>query len=358
MIPSSFILDLENELKSRDFTSSNQKWSFSFSKANDQLSVHVTLKSVYEGMIVLADYGITLINREHFSKNEVFVEKQARFSFDNASQGKRAFVSIEALCTLDFMDERGNVQCELEIKNVNTQFAYDTQIPPQIQSRGGNANELKFMSGTFAYGNYEWNLCAQPKLDNGGNVCYVKFYIFRLSSLDHLCRISYRYKLASGQFVHDSGIIEQYSDINGASNSFRLDKIKELLHNGGKFSVRLEFVKINSIFPIILYPLSRQQQPVNFYDRDRQAWSMESCIEENCFILRLFYTDINNIPSGYVRVMSFNISIRHQQTGPAYVFKKPVIKYYYKRESDDGLEITTTVDVNEVGFFLGFFFSG
>ena len=29
-------------------------------------------------------------------------------------------------------------------------------------------------------------------------------------------------------------------------------------------------------------------------------------------------------------------------------FKKPVIKYYYKRESDDGLEITTTVDVNEV----------
>ena len=75
---------------------------------------------------------------------------------------------------------------------------------------------------------------------------------------------------------------------------------------------------------------------------------MESCIEDNSFILRLFYTDINNIPSGYVRVMSFNISIRHQQTGPAYVFKKPVIKYYHKSESDDGLEISTTVDVNEV----------
>jgi hypothetical protein len=155
------------------------------------------------------------------------------------------------------------------------------------------------------------------------------------------------------QFVHDSGLIEQYSDINGASNSYRMDKIKELLHSsGGKFCVRLELLKINSIFPIVLFPLARQPQPVHFYDRDRQAWSMESCIEDNCFILRLFYTDINNIPSGYVRVLSFNISIRHQQTGPAYVFKKPVIKYYYKRESDDGLEITTTVDVNEVGALI------
>lgn len=57
MIPSSFLLDVENDLKSRDFTSSNQKWSLSFSKANDQLSVYLTLKSAYEGMLVIADYG-------------------------------------------------------------------------------------------------------------------------------------------------------------------------------------------------------------------------------------------------------------------------------------------------------------
>ncbi len=279
----------------------------------------------------------------------MFVERQAKFSIENATQGRKSFVAIEALCTLDFMDERGNIQCELEIKNVSTQYVYDTQIPMQLQSR--NPNDLKFISGTFAYGNYEWNIYVQPKLDNSGNVCYLKFYISRLSSLDHLCRINYRYKITNGQFMYDSGPIEQYSDINGASNSFRMDKIKELLQNGGRFSCRLEFLKINSVFPIILYPLSRNPQPVNFYDRDRQAWTMESCIEDNSFILRLFYTDINNIPSGYVRVMSFNISIRHQQTGPAYVFKKPVIKYYHKRESDDGLEISTTVDVNEVDYY-------
>ena len=353
MIPSSFVLDMESELKSRDFTSSNQKWSLSFYKSNGFLNAFVTLKSVFEGMLVTAEYGITLINRDHFTRNESFVEKNAKFSFENPSQGRKGFASIEALCTLDFMDERGNIQCELEIKNVNTLFAYDTQIPsvPPTNAYGRAsiaAAEQKIMTGQFSYGNYDWNIVIQPKMDNSGAVAGLKFYLGRLSSLDHLCRITYRYKLVNGSYIHDSGVIEQYSDINGASNSYRLDKTRELLQASGKFSLRLELIKINSVFPIILYPLSPVPQPVHFYDRDRQAWMMESCIEDNCFILRLFYTDINNIPSGYVRVMSFNISVRHQQTGPVYVFKKPVIKYYYKRESDDGLEITTTIDVNEV----------
>jgi hypothetical protein len=347
MIPSSFILDMDTDLKSRDFTSANQKWSLSFQKQNGQMSVYLTLKSCFEGMTVTADYGITLINREHFTRNESFVEKNAKFTFDNSSQGRKAFASIETLCTLDFMDERGNIQCELELKNVNTAFSSDFQIPP-TPAYNRNPNDLKYLSGSFAFGNYEWNLCIQPKLDSMGNITCLKFYLCRLSSLDHLCRISYRYKFINGGFVHDSGVIEQYSDTNGASNSYRMDKIKELLHISGKFVVRLDLIKVNSVFPIILYPFAHSPQPVQFYDRDRQAWMMESFIEDNCFILRLFYTDINNIPSGYVRVLSFNISIRHQQNGSVYVFKKPVIKYYYKMESDDGLEITTTIDVNEV----------
>lgn len=62
MIPSNFILDNETDLKSRDFTSSNQKWSLSFTKVNEQLSVFVTLKSAYEGMCVMADYGRLKLN--------------------------------------------------------------------------------------------------------------------------------------------------------------------------------------------------------------------------------------------------------------------------------------------------------
>ena len=347
MIPSSYILGPDLELKSRDFTASNQKWSLLFTKTSDSINAFLSLKNVYEGMTVTADYGITLINREHFTLNETFVEKNAKFGIENAIQGRKGFVAIEALCTKDFMDERGNIQCELEVKNVNTAFSYDAQISPQ-PSYSRNPGEAKYNSGTFSFGNYEWNICIQPKYDSMGAITNLKFYLIRLSSLDHLCRINYRFKFINGAFVLDSGLMDYYSDMNGSTGYYRTDKVKELLQLTGKFVIRLELIKVNSVFPIILYPFADMPQAVQFYDRDRQAWMMDSCIEDNCFILRLYYTDINNIPSGYVRVLSFNISIRHQEKGSIYVFKKPVIKYYYKRESDDGLEIATTIDINEV----------
>lgn len=349
MLPSNFLLDANDcEIKSRDFTSNHQKWSLSFNKINNQLSAYLTLKTAADHMIVTADFCVTIINREHFARNESFIEKNFKFTHESYIHGRKAFVSVDTLCTLDFMDERGSIQCELEIRNVNTAYSYQTQLPATpVYNR--NPSELKVLSGVFIFGNYQWNICIQPKLDTVGNITCLKFYLVRTTSLDHLCRITYRYKFINGAFVHDSGIIEQYSDLNGQSNSYRMEKVKELLQLTGKFVVRLELIKINTIFSIILYPFTTKDlAPVSFYDRDQQKWSMESYIEDNCFILRLFYIDINNIPIGYVRLMSFNIAIRHNQLGSVYVFKKPVIKYYYKQETDDGLEITTTVDVNEV----------
>ena len=350
MLPSNFILDTSDcELKSRDFSSNNQKWSLSFSKASNQLNAFLTLKSACEHMIVSADYGLTLVNREHFTRNEGYFEKNCSFTHENFVHGRKAFVSLDTVCTLDYMDERGNIQCELEIRNVNTAYSYQQHIPvTPVYNR--NPSELKFQSGIFMFGNYQWNICIQPKLDSVGSIVGLKFYLCRLTSLEHLCRITYRFKFINGAFVHDSGIIEQYSDLNGASNSYRMEKAKELLQLTGKFVIRLELIKINSIFSVILYPFTnnKEVQSVSFHDRDGQQWSLESYIEDNCFILRLFYIDIHNIPNGYVRLMSFNIAIKHNQLGSVYVFKKPVIKYYYKQEIDDGLEITTTVDVNDV----------
>jgi hypothetical protein len=351
MLPSNFVLDTSDcELKSRDFSSNNQKWSLSFSKASNQLNAFLTLKSACEHMTVTAEYGLTLVNREHFARNEGFFEKNCSFTHENVVQGRKAFVSLDTICTLDYMDERGNIQCELEIRNVSTVFSYQQQVPvTPVYNR--NPAELNFISGFFMFGNYQFNIYIQPKLDSVGSIVGLKFYLVRSSSLDHMCRITYRFKFINGAYVHDSGVIEQYSDLNGASNSYRMDKAKELLQLTGKFVVRLELIKINSIFSNVLYPFNNKEvQPVNFLDRDAQKWSIESYIEDNSLILRLFYHDIHNIPNGYVRLMSFNIAIKHNQLGSVYVFKKPVIKYYYKQELDDGLEITTTVDVNEVSY--------
>ncbi len=363
VLPPSFILDMDSELKSRDFTASNHKWSLCFAKTNGQLIVSLILKIITDIMTVTADFSMTLVNREHFTRNDTFVEKSFKFTHDSQTYCRKAFTSIEQLCTLDFMDERGCIQCELELRNVSTAVSYPTYIPI-VPTYNRSPSEIKSTSKTFLYGNYEWNVLIQPKLDSVGSTACLKFYMQRLTGLDHLCRIAYRFKLINGTYVHDSGIIEQYSDINGNSNSYRMDKIRDLLQTTGKFTVKLDMLKILSVFPVSIGSCVSNNtgafgsvitQPTTFTDRDKQTWMMESYVDEDCFILRLFYVDINNIPHGYVRLMSFNISVRHQTNGPVYVLKKPIIKYYHKKETDDGLEITTTIDVNDVGFFVVFF---
>jgi len=90
--------------------------------------------------------------------------------------------------------------------------------------------------------------------------------------------------------------------------------------------------------------------PVSFLDKDQQAWTVEAYIEEQCFIIRLYYSDIFKIPVDYVRSICFNITVRnHRDTKiTTSVFPKPVTKYYAQKDSDEGLEISTTLDVDEV----------
>ncbi len=81
---------------------------------------------------------------------------------------------------------------------------------------------------------------------------------------------------------------------------------------------------------------------------------MEAYIEEQCFIIRLYYSDIFKIPANYVRSICFNITVRNHRDSKTTtsVFQKPVTKYYSQKDSDEGLEISTTLDVQEKNNFF------
>jgi hypothetical protein len=232
------------------------------------------------------------------------------------------------------MDERGNIQCELEIRNVSTVFSYQQQVPvTPVYNR--NPAELNFISGFFMFGNYQFNIYIQPKLDSVGSIVGLKFYLVRSSSLDHMCRITYRFKFINGAYVHDSGVIEQYSDLNGASNSYRMDKAKELLQLTGKFVVRLELIKINSIFSNVLYPFNNKEvQPVNFLDRDAQKWSIESYIEDNSLneelILSFNKTDDDDYMS---ETIDFALQQQQQQRERRFSWEFDLNDYQFTPES-------------------------
>ena len=112
----------------------------------------------------------------------------------------------------------------------------------------------------------------------------------------------------------------------------------------------LNRISLIAVFPIIVDPFTPTPVPVPFLDKDQQAWTVEAYIEDQCFIIRLYYSDIFKIPPNYVRAICFNITVRNFRDSKTTtsVFQKPVTKYYSQKDHDEGLEISTTLDVEEV----------
>ena len=340
------------------------------------------------------DLSVSLLSREHFTRNESFVEKNCKFTSKVTLHDRKSFTSINRLCSVDFMDERGNIQCELEIKNLLVSYITEVQLPPQLinpqyahvmqTTPNRQPMDAKIETAPFFYSNYEWTVVIQPKLDSVGQLGHFRLFVQRLTPCDHSVKLTYRVKLTAGSFTWDSSqerkvtnpteinLYEMnYTDIHGLCRPYRIDRVRDLLQANGKLTLTVELKdavskslidwqgKMTSltalrsfvaVFPIIVDPFVPNPVPVPFFDKDQQAWTVEAYIEEQCFIIRLYYSDIFKIPVNYLRAICFNITVRnHRDTKTTTsVFQKPVTKYYSQRDSDEGLEISTTLDVEEV----------
>ncbi|CAF1044066.1 unnamed protein product [Didymodactylos carnosus] len=381
ILPSSYLLNTEEELLTREFICKHIPFVLSFVKNGDQLNAFLLQRNISETLEVTLDFSLNLLCREHFTRNENFVEKQCKFNRTTTLHGRKSFTSINRLCSVDFMDERGNIQCELEIKNLACSYMYEVQIPSHAQSPYAHVMtkqplDQKIETAHFYYSNYEWCCIIQPKLDSVGQLGYFRLYIQRLTPCDHSVKLTYKVKLVNGNFVWDANQERlsngpqyqplpsktdnevNYTDVNGMCRPYRIDRVRELLQTNGKFIIHIDLKDavmssidfVLAVFPIIVDPFSQHPIPVPFIDKDKQAWTVEAYIEEQCFIIRLYYQDIFKIPTGYVRCICFNITVRnHDDTKiTTSVFQKPVTKYYSQKDNDEGLEISTTLDVEEL----------
>lgn len=374
ILPSTFLLGSEEKLITREFFSRNIPFALTFVKNNDQLNAFLLHRSRdTEALEMTLDLSVTLLCREHFTRNESFTEKNCKFTNKVTLHGRKSFTSINRLCSVDFMDERGNIQCELEIKNLVVSYITEVQFPPQlvnpqyahvVQPQGNQRPlDAKIETASFYYSNYEWCVIIQPKLDSVGQLGHFRMFVQRLTSCEHSVKLTYRAKITAGTFTWDSGQEKKlanpndsnlyeinYTDINGLCRPFRIDRVRELIQTNGKFTLTIELKDAVIVFPIIVDPFVPNPVPVPFLDKDQQAWTVEAYIEEQCFIIRLYYSDIFKIPLNYVRAICFNITVRnHRDTKTTTsVFQKPVTKYYSQKDSDEGLEISTTLDVEEL----------
>ncbi|CAF1404530.1 unnamed protein product [Adineta steineri] len=373
ILPSSFLLGTEEKLITREFFCRNIPFVLTFVKNGDQLNAFLLHRSRdTEALEMTLDLSVTLLCREHFTRNESFIEKACKFTNKVTLHGRKSFTSINRLCSVDFMDERGNIQCELEIKNLLVSYLTEIQLPPQLinpqyahvqSATNRQPLDAKIETPSFYYSNYEWCVVIQPKLDSVGQLGHFRLFIQRLTPCDHSVKLTYRVKITAGTFIwdpnqekkltnpNDTNLYEvNYTDIHGLCRPYRIDRVRELLQANGKFTLTVELKDAVTVFPIIVDPFVPSPIPVPFLDKDQQAWTVEAYIEEQCFIIRLYYSDIFKIPANYLRSICFNITVRnHRDTKTTTsVFQKPVTKYYSQKDSDEGLEISTTLDVEEL----------
>lgn len=68
--------DFHRDATTKEFTYGYHKWVISFNRTDSKmLGVHLILRNATASTRCYVDYTFCLLNREHFSKNEVYFEK-------------------------------------------------------------------------------------------------------------------------------------------------------------------------------------------------------------------------------------------------------------------------------------------
>jgi hypothetical protein len=248
-------------LITREFFCRNIPFALTFVKNGDQLNAFLLHRSRdTEALEMTLDLSVTLLCREHFTRNESFTEKSCKFTNKVTLHGRKSFTSINRLCSVDFMDERGNIQCELEIKNLVVSFITEVQLSQQLinphamqPTAHRQPLDAKIETSSFYYSNYEWCIVIQPKLDSVGQLGHFRMFIQRLTPCDHSVKLTYRIKLTAGSYTwdpnqekkltnpNDSQLYEiNYTDVHGLCRPYRIDRVRELLQANGKFTLTVE----------------------------------------------------------------------------------------------------------------------
>ena len=138
----------------------HNRWALTFSRHDKVLGVYLVWKNPSEGMKTLVDLHFTLLNRHHFSLNENFSTKNAKFTAEAKLHGCRKLVQLSKLTETDFMDRNGEFQLEVHLSNIRSVYEHKFRIN---QSIFNNLSKLGKLETTyFSYDQYDWSLSVYP----------------------------------------------------------------------------------------------------------------------------------------------------------------------------------------------------
>ena len=143
LLPQTLVCDNPAEVETKDFTCCHQKWSILITKRDKQIGVYLNLRGATEGFKTTVDFSFTFINREHFSKNETYVERECASTHAKPRNGRRSFITMAELIRRDFAMPDGQYQLVLELRNASHVFEQVSVVQVSLLAHSRAANRGK-----------------------------------------------------------------------------------------------------------------------------------------------------------------------------------------------------------------------
>lgn len=348
MLPNKVLREFSQDIYAKDLVYGHHKWTVSFVKSDKHIGAYIKLLTTSPGVVSKLDFSFTMLNNEHFTKNESFMEKECEFSYDNNIYGRKNFVPLEDMSKRGFLQGNGEFLVELELRNIITSFECYIRIPKENNSRHSYGPKLE--TPYFSFGLFDWSVSLFPNACTVDTEDNVAVQLIRHTNFDHLCDVRYQLSLGD-QNAYESGPIEQILDATGNSEPFTVGaSLLKLARGRSSLKVKIEMYNVVSVSEVSMNVLSKNRNRAHLYDRDKQAWMLEADSSGKYLAFKLYYTDISHVPRKNCRYVSFNLGIVPHNGGTQYAraINGPFYKYYVQDEQDDGYIIHTDIPIEEV----------
>lgn len=165
-LPAKLMKDSAQTSFSKDFNYGYQKWTASFVKSEKHLGAFLRLRTASPHVVCNVDYAFTMVNTEHFTKNETFIEKGSEFTKENDTRGRQTFISLEDLVSRTFIQQTGEFLVELELRHMTTAMECFVRVPKDYQARyASNIKlELRISVSGYSTGVYHYILTLPLKI--------------------------------------------------------------------------------------------------------------------------------------------------------------------------------------------------
>ncbi|KAK6178586.1 hypothetical protein SNE40_013341 [Patella caerulea] len=345
ILPGKITREFTPDTYSKEFVYGFQKWCVSFVRSERHIGTFLRLQTTSKDTKCRLDFAFTVVNKDHFTRNETCTVKNTEFTFENKSHGCKTVMEIDDIIQRKFIQDSGDILVEVEMRNITCLYEYNMKIHKEGQSRHGYGDRLE--STYFTFGLFDWSISLFPDVTSTEADGSVAIQLQRHTSFDHLCNVRYRVILGE-EGTFDSGELNQMLDASGFGDPFTVGaSVSRLSLGRSSLKVKVEMESVVSVSEVSLPMCNKSKGRAHCYDRDKQAWMLETDTSGKYLSFRLYYTDISHVPRKFSRFVTWDLSILNGGkivklgTGP-------FSKYYVQQDLDEGFFMRTNISIDEL----------